>query len=623
MVAAVHPARLVNRAAPMDESQSLQAAPACASLQLSQLTIRRFRCLHDIGPLPIQEALTVLAGENGGGKTTCIDAIAFLLGVGKQAIDDDDRSHWAADDEAVEVEGSFCALDDSECQSPLRLRARQDAAGVRSWEILDQVHSGFGARPADLPLPDLRAQMQRLGIPSPGGQTKPPYVDGANAWLVDRPPHEFEASWRPVTKEEQTRLPTFARFDSVAAPSPTATIQQIIQRECRQLLEGEPYAAQLAALGAALDADFQPRLQHFKNTISEHCGELDSVEVKTHVDFSKPALRIQLEVHRQGEAVDLEKEGEGQRRRIALAIHEADLHMMEAEQEPSATLLLAYDEPDLHLDYAAQRKISEILERQARVRHVQVVVATHSHKFIDRVTLPALLHFRLDAERQSHAEVFTGNGHSAELGYLSTVLTGLGLRTSTLLDERCFLVIEGDTEGAALPQLFQLLTGQSLVTAGIILVNTRGHRSVRRFVDMLATEWKRDVILLADADARGEHEAWVTSLGLQDGDGAYYIGSSEFEDVFSDEAWLRALQASFSPANGQPWTLGELAELRLKDGKYSYHLCSLVKRRCCDSAIGKPDLGFALAAVCTPADIPPLLQTCLLRAREVAQRLRE
>jgi hypothetical protein len=465
--------------------------------------------------------------------------------------------------------------------------------------------------------------MQTLGIASPGGAAKPPYVAAADEWIAGRPTEEFEASWRPVTREEQARLPTLTRFDSTAAPSPAATIQKIIQRDAQLMLAEEPYAAQLAALGQSLDEDIQPRLQHFKNMIAQHCAELDSVEVKTHVDFSKPALRVQLEVRRQGEAVDLEREGEGDRRRIALAIHEADLRMLEAEQEPASTMLLVYDEPDSHLDYAHQRKLTDILERQANITHVQVVVATHSDKVIDRVSLHSLLHFRLDGGRRSQVETFTGRGHADELQFISAVLEGLGLRTSTLLDERCFLVIEGDTEWAALPQMFRLITGQSLVTAGITLFNTHGYGSVRRIVDTLAGEWQREVILLADSDARNEHEAWVAGLGLRDGDGAYYIGGREFEDAFPDEVWLRALETNFQPADGQPWTLAEIAVLRTTAGKYSTHLCGLVKRRCCNNAIGKPDLGFALATICTEDDIPPPLRACLERSRETAQRLRE
>lgn len=603
----------------MNEHNS-EPSSETAPLQLTQVTVRRFRCLHDVGPLPVQRGLTVLAGENGGGKTTFIDAITFLLGVGKQAIANSDRSNGTEEGEPIEVEGSFCAINDPECCSPLILRAHQALTGERAWEVRDQIHSGFGGRPADLTLNELRARMQGLGIASPGGSAKVPIVAAAEAWIATRPAEEFEACWRQVTKGEQERLPALTRFDSASAPSPTATIQKIIQRDIQLLLADEPYAPQLNTLGQALDTDIQPRLQRFMDMIAQHCTELDSVVVKTQADFSKPTLKVQLEVHRQGEIVDLEKEGEGDRRRIALAIHEADQLIMEAETAPSASMLLVYDEPDSHLDYAHQRKLTDILERQAKIAHVQVVVATHSHKLIDRVPLNFLLHFRLHGGRRSQVEAFTGRGHQDELNFMSTVLAGLGLRTSTLLDERCFLVIEGKTEWAALPGLFQLSTGQSLVTAGVSLLSTQGSGSVRRIVDTLVEEWKREVILLADSDARSEHEVWAAGLGLLDGDGAYYLGASEFEDAFEDEVWLRALQASFPTNDGTPWHLAEIAELRSKEGKYSYHLCSLVKRRH-DNAIGKPDLGFALAAVCTEADVPLQLRACLERAQEVAERL--
>ena len=85
-------------------------------LQLRSITIRRFRSLHDVGPLPVQSALTVLTGENDGGKTSCLDAVAFLLE--NRSLDDDDRSRWAHDDEPIEVEGTFCALDDTGCIAP-------------------------------------------------------------------------------------------------------------------------------------------------------------------------------------------------------------------------------------------------------------------------------------------------------------------------------------------------------------------------------------------------------------------------------------------------------------------------------------------------------------------------
>jgi hypothetical protein len=212
------------------------------------------------------------------------------------------------------------------------------------------------------------------------------------------------------------------------------------------------------------------------------------------------------------------------------------------------------------------------------------------------------------------------------LAFQAAICESLGLRNSMLLDERCFIVVEGDTEDAAVPLLFPIVVGKTLVAAGIHRLNTRGGGSMRAFVTALKTQLKRDVVLLADTEAASQEEeqrrsAWLGELGLSVGNGAYYVGGKEFEDAFSDEVWLRALTAEFPPVEGRPsWSLTDLESFR-SESKFSDALHKEVCRRCKDSGIRKPDLGRALAgACCGPGDIPPVLQECFLFAHRLTGR---
>jgi hypothetical protein len=564
--------------------------------------------------------MTVLTGENDGGKTATLDAIGLLLG--SYRLDTEDRARSAADDdEPVEVEGIFHAIDDPEASDAVRIRVRATPSAGSATEILDLVHAGLGARPADLALNDLRACMERLGIRSPGGREKAPHVEAAEKWLSERPSEEFETRWRPLTREETTRLPTFTRFSSVEAPSPTAHVLGLVSREARRLLADQQYAASLVELGERLDRDIAPSLDHVKAKIREYCPDLDAVEIEARFDFTRPAPQINLRVQRGGKLFDLEKSGEGRRRRVALAIHEANLRSLE-EAAPTESELIAYDEPDTHLDYASQRQLFEILDRQARLGHVQVIVATHSLNFIDKVPLQTLLHFRLQPNLQTRVEILASEEHVDEVDFLASVCAGLGLRNSVLLDERCFLVVEGDTEEAAIPLLFRLVIGQSLTAAGVTMLNTKGSKAVRRLVQVLVADWRRPVVMLADADARTDLKPWWEGLGrsLRDREGLHFIGTKEFEDAFPDPIWLRVLEGSF-PTNdvSDPWRLDELRQLRESGRKFSEDLINLVRRRCRDHTIGKPDLGVAMARTLTcSGDVPDVLRVCFEAAMHIA-----
>ncbi len=611
----------------MDRSHLLDDGAQPAPLQLSQLTIRRFRSLHDVGPLPIQAALTVLTGENDGGKTTCLDAIDFLLGGGP--LEDADRSRWAGDDEPIEVEGLFYAFDDPGETTPLRFRARQECGGHRVCEVLVGAHRHFGPQWVNTPLPELKERMIAAGITLPRVTKKDPFIDAVTAWLIDRPKDEWDDRWRPASQSELRRLPKLTRFRAAEAQDPEATVKQVAARESRLLLAQPRYADRLGKLSKELDSDIAPSLARIKEKIREHLPDIDDIEVTASFDFSKPTPQVRLQMCRRGEHFDLDKGGEG-RRRVTLAIYEATLTTMAAGQAV-ASELIAYDEPDTHLDVAAQRILFDILDRHARFGHVQVLVATHAKSFIDKVPLQALLHFQLDGELKTRVEALASYGHADELAFLARVCAGIGLRNSVLLDERCFLVVEGETEEAAIPDLFRLVTGQSLTTVGINVMNAKGSGSIRSAVTTLAKDWGREVAVLADADANdGTHqggvgERWLAELGLRDGEGANFVGSKEFEDAFTDEVWLRALRAHFPPTDGgADWNLDELAALRQAGTKkYSEALLGLVRRRRRgDHTIRKPDLGFALAGVCTEEDIPVPLRECFAFVLALARRAR-
>lgn len=418
--------------------------PTTTPLLLRQMTIQWFRSLHAVGPVTLQSGLTVVTGENDGGKSAFVDAIAVLLG--ERSADEGDHSAGASPEDDIEIEGLLSVLDDPAAEASVRVRVRKRRGEQQTREIADRVHGAFGASPATLPIAELRGCMAAQTIPVPSGQQKAPIIAAAEAWLATRPTSEFREHWRPLVKSDESRLPAFGRFDSAVAPSPTETVRTVILQEAKRLLADPRYATRFGALSGELDAEIAPSLEYLRAKIGEYCPDLDSVEVRASFNFTRPTLQVQLQVQRKGKAYDLEKAGEGRRRRISLGIYEANLRAL-AEETPSIATFLAYDEPDTHLDYASQRALFDILNQQARLPHVQVLVASHSLNFIDKVPLQSLLHFRLGEDLGTTVKTLTSHTHADELEHFAAICTSLGLRNSVLLDERCFLVIEGETEG--------------------------------------------------------------------------------------------------------------------------------------------------------------------------------
>lgn len=593
------------------DEEAVSAEPDRPPLRLKTLWVRRFRSLYDV-TIPVQEQMTVLTGENDGGKTTVLDAMAFLLDGTAPALDE--RTHGAGDDESIEVEGFF--EDGRGEEQRLRFRAVLEPEQGPKREILNKVHRELGATPADLALNDLRSRMKAIGIDMPGGSAKAPFVEAAEEWVRSRPEAEFEDVWRRAAPDELERLPSLTRFESVRAPSPRSDIQSVVQKEAQRLLQDERYVSRLTDLSEELDRDAQGALDRIREKVLEYCPDLDDVVISGSFDFARPGLDLEIRVRRAGQAVDLDQEGEGRKRKITLAIHEANLGILE-DETAARREMITYDEPDTHLDYASQRQLFNILERQAGLETVQLIVATHSLNFIDRVPLRSVVHLRLDDDARTQVELLHSDEHEAELRFLESVGAGLGLRNSVLLDERTFLVVEGETEEGAIPGMFPLATGRSLASAGLTLLNTRGSGSLRQIVDLVRREWGRQVILLADEDQRERVEKWGENLSLTEGDDLFFIGTKEFEDAFGDETWLTVLREQFPLEGEEDWTLEEVQGARGHENGMGVGLVILISRRS-GARVTKPDLGFALGRMLDDVNLLPRAVAECLRAAHAA-----
>ena len=128
--------------------------------------------------------------------------------------------------------------------------------------------------------------------------------------------------------------------------------------------------------------------------------------------------------------------------------------------------------------------------------------------------------------------------------------TFLILFLAHLVNERCFLVVEGLTEITAVPAMFSLEFGQNPIVLGVRMLNGEGGIGARLFAKFLHTN-NRTVIFMIDSDTKSSPTARHFTKSSLEGDGfdigrqVYFIGNREFEDSFSDDIYLRVAQLNW------------------------------------------------------------------------------
>ena len=573
---------------------------------LDKISIRGFRSIESDLTVSVGSP-TILAGHNDAGKSAVMDAIAFLLDAIK--LTDRDRTYGEPGPDGVPsrvsetmVEGEFVLRPAEEellaLPSVVRMRRAYRENGT-ALEVLSAV-------PVDERLRDIEAQDVRtlkfrlngLGLSEAGN--KPDLIARLEELI---PAADKVDMWIPATTDLKRSLPRVQRFDATSTQNPEDAILATLRTSYTTHTEDETIKGNITGLTKVLQQRVTKDAEDLRAHIKRQCSDIGEIEIHpvVRLDSGLKSLEVSA-VNARGELVHLGQSGTGRSRRIALAVWEFNADLLSGSNEDT---VLLYDEPDTHLDYSNQRGFMNLLDEQAALPNVRIVVATHSMNLIDGVDISKVVHLRHVKSRTTADEITDDTGIGAHLG---AIAASLGLRNTVLLHERLFVGVEGATESRAFPVLFKLATGRQIQACGIAIWPCDNNDGALRFAQYLKSHG-RDVLLVVDEDSRDLKifsEPRLAVHGLLLGTDVLTVGVREFEDTFTDDQWAGCANREWPRTDSRDWLLSDFSQLR--EGKFSSKVERMIRENSTIEISGKPEIMTTLAlGLRTQEEVPEKL----------------
>jgi putative ATP-dependent endonuclease of OLD family len=548
---------------------------------LESFSVTGFRSMEDVGPIPLGQP-TILTGRNDSGKTAALDALAFLLGDG--SVKDGDFRGDAGDGAGQPIIVSAAAvLDERDRQAtglPERVGVRRSAHRDSSralYEVRRMVPEDVRLRGLEyMSLTKLKETAAQLAVKPYGPATAKESFIRALCHLADGLPACMD--WVQADDDLSGRLPKFLRLSGVDAADIHAQLLATLRFTYRRILAEDSFVERVAELQGATEAALAGEVDELCHLIEERCDGLTDVSISPRVSFRDALSGVQVTAKRDGVLLDFDQVGTGRRRQVVQAIWEWSNDQLSSAADEGVSIVIAYDEPDTYLDYIRQRGLMDLVREQCRNPSVRCIVATHSVQMIDQVPLENVVHLELREGATILHRLPDESGDSDTATFVSQLAEELGLATSSVLFERCFLLVEGESEKASFPRLFRLATGQRMQEAGIVLFESGGNGTVLKLVDHLRG-MSKPVYVIVDKDSLQNQpkifkKEVLENHGITPGRISYIGDPNELEELFTDKQWAAVATKFWPRADGSTWQPEQIRALR-GNGKFSDKLTSI------------------------------------------------
>ncbi|MEG6534393.1 ATP-dependent nuclease [Caldifermentibacillus hisashii] len=456
-------------------------------MHLSKLVIEGFRCFNEKAEIPLNKGLTVILGENGSGKSAIVDAIRLILNddeFGKSMVSERDFWH---------------SFGKSKNESSTSFRIDIEFSKLKPVE---QVAYLPWLKTEDLSTASLHLKVQNKTNQNKhykkelwGGNSSSSSFEWDTYKSIQctylPPLRDAEHRLRDVRGSRLARLITKIEPENSAKERLVETVkqnnQQLLKDELIVKVKTNIKSRLVETLGEKLAQDISIS---FSDTRFERIIENLKLLFYPFLDDSTSIDEFR----------ELSENSLGYNNLIYLATVLAELEDVN-EQEISCKILLI-EEPEAHLHPQLQTKLLEYIEKQAKLKGVQVIVTTHSPTIAASIDLDNILVVnKTELNRSPVIVPLTNVGLTPKQKFF--LQRWMDITKSTLLFARGIILVEGIAEALVIPELAKRVLHKHLASKDRISEYSLEEYSVS-IINMGGVYFESFFQLFINAEKRGE-----------------------------------------------------------------------------------------------------------------------
>lgn len=561
-------------------------------MKLKQIIFEGYRCFRNKTEIPFHR-LTVLIGENDSGKSTILKGLGLLLDK-KEA---QTKDFWCINEIRqnsffIEAEFELTGNEFGDQQS------EYDVGGkiyLKKIYTLDQSFKTF-IRKNQIDDPELANYSSLNADPTKALLLKyslPSYP--TQAQRQEAIANYIKTEWNNLVKhveyveikfnEISSVLPYFQYFPSYDYGNPQNLIKKTLDSIYTNHFYDESGKLKLKSIRGLTEKIIENLnkkiTENLLSKIRLYNSKIVSVRGNIDINFSQGLNFDGLELDEgQGFRLIADK-GEGSKKRLFLSILEWDKEVQSGLVN-NRSIIRGYDEPDANLHYEAQRKmfyaISEISASDNS--KIQNVIATHSISMIDRAPSKSINHV-IQTDGASSVQFLKADGDEEIKTFLNQVSEIGGIKNSSIFYEKCLLIVEGQTEEAAIPIIYKRLVGRSMAEDGIFVHNLETNGGWRNVLKFLTKNKSSCTVLILDRDTQNPNcGANVTPERLAEigfpavfcSENVFFAGVQEFEDIFPDKRLRDTFNTLYPKNTIGKWKAKDFSDARVRNPKISKEL---------------------------------------------------